>query len=172
MSVTIFSNCTKTSILILWTCDKHHTHKKPYKTTWNPNYYLRHKTVEIVKGQYSCNGILKPWKEDSGADTKVPDISPFLPIHVWTLHHFWPMATSLYCLLTVKITTNIQVKISSLEQIWTASNHETSFHSLSKPVTQIISIVILWSYATSSNWTQRLRVSWSQHMNTFCSILV
>jgi len=52
-------------------------------------------------------------------------------------------------LLTVK--KEIQVMINSLEQISTASNHETSFYGLGKAITQIISIVILWSYVTNSN---------------------
>jgi hypothetical protein len=168
MSATIFSNCIKPSILNPWTCDKHHSHKKVIKlheiptTTWDTK-MINHVGANTVVLLYSSHG-----KKTLGLiGTKVPDISPFLPIHTWTLHHLWPTATCLYCLLIVKISTNIQVKISSLEQIWTASNHEPSFHSNSKAVTQIISIVYLWSYATSSNWTQRQRVSWNQHMNTF-----
>ena len=150
MSVTIFSNCTKRSILFPWTCDKHHTHKNHYKTILIPNNYLKHKTAEswrastVVLVYWSCG------KKTLGLiGTKVPDISPFLSIHAWPLHHFWSVSTSLYCLLIVKITTNIQVKISRLEQMWTASNRETSFQGLSKPITQIISIVILWPYTTS-----------------------
>jgi len=56
------------------------------------------------------------------------------------------MATSLCCLLIVKVTTNIQVKINSLEQICTALNHETSFHGLSKAVT-LSSVLFICGHA-------------------------
>ena len=145
--MTIFSNCTKPSVLIPWTMTNITLTKNIIKlheiptTTWD---------IKLLNHVGANTVVLLYWshaKKTLGlTGTKAPNISPFLPIYAWTLHQFWPMSASLFCLLTVKITTNIQVKNSSLEQMWTASNHETSFHGLSKAVTQIISIVILWSY--------------------------